>query len=125
MRIFRLEQKFKITSMMLRVLFVSAILSCSLSVFSYAADNPIDETNNQIVFVDQMMHDIEQQKLQREAEAQAEENRRLARKKKKEEARIAKQFAGLSGKLSHMPEMPNFQGNLKTEEKTEELTSAE
>lgn len=72
-----------------------------------------DETDRQITFVDQTMHVVEQQRLRREAERQAEVNRQFALKKKQTEAQLAKQFAWLSGKLSGLPEIPSFKGKFQ------------
>ncbi len=91
---------------------------CSLIFLAKAgiSNEAVDETDRQIAFVDQTMHVVEQQRLRQEAERQAEVNQQLALKKKQAEAQLAKQFAGLSGTLSGLPEIPSFKGEFQEEQ---------
>lgn len=81
----------------------------------FAVDESLTDIDRQRAFVDQFNQDLEKQQLKKEAERQAEKKRRLALKRRRDEARISAQFAGLSNKLSGLPELPKFEGQFTTE----------
>lgn len=82
---------------------------------AFAAEESLTDIDRQRAFVDQFNQDLEKQQLKKEAERQAEEKRRRALKRRRDEARISAQFAGLSNKLSGLPELPKFEGQFTTE----------
>lgn len=72
------------------------------------------DMDRQRAFVAQFDANLEKERLRKEAERQAEEKRRAELKKRRDEARISAQFAGLSNKLSGLPELPAFKGQFTT-----------
>lgn len=86
----------------------------SLSLPAFAADESLNDIDRQRAFVDRFNQDLEKEQLKKEAERQAEEKRLLALKRRRDEARISAQFAGLSGTLSGLPELPSFEGKFET-----------
>ncbi len=87
----------------------------SFSSPAFAANESLTDIDRQRAFVDQFNQDLEKQQLTKEAERQAEDKRRRALKRRRDEARISAQFAGLSNKLSGLPELPKFEGKFTTE----------
>ena len=103
------------------LIFLSLILTFLIS--AAGADEITDEADRQMVFVDQTMNHLEQERLRQEAERQAEVNRHIAEQKRQKEAKeaeLAEQLAGLSGTLSGLPEMPSFEGRFEEKGTVEE-----
>ncbi len=99
---------------MKRLAFVAWIY-VGFSFFSvYASERIVDELDRQRFFVDQVFASMERDRLEQEALAQARIKRMEARKKKRDELRVAEQFAGLSQKLSGLPEIPKFRGTFSS-----------
>lgn len=95
--------------------FLLVLVLASSPIFARPSDDPIDETDRQRLYLDQVMRGIEQQRSQQAAENKVEIERRAALQKKRAELRLAEQFSGLSGTLSGLPEMPSFEGRFETQ----------
>ncbi len=89
----------------------------SFSALAKSGVDPADEIDQQMAFVDSAMRSIEKQRSEMDSEKKDEEIHRRALEKKRTEARLAVQLQGLSGTLSGLPEMPNFNGKFDAEEK--------
>lgn len=96
----------------------------SLSLSSFAADESLSDIDRQRAFVDRFNQDLEKQQLKKEAERQAEEKRLRALKRRRDEARISAQFAGLSNQLSGLPEIPKFEGQFTTEKPNRDFSES-
>jgi len=90
-------------------------LALSFALPAFAIDESLNDIDRQRAFVDQFNQELEKQQLKKEAERQAEEKRRAALKRRRDEARISAQFAGLSNKLSGLPELPSFEGKFSSD----------
>ena len=97
---------------LVRCLFLCVLLFPAFS-FAGPKEDPVDEINQQMAFVDQTMRDIEQKRAEIESQKKAEAVRRRILEKNRTEARLAVQLKGLSGTLSGLPEMPNFSGQFQ------------
>lgn len=80
----------------------------------FAAQDPIVQNDRERNFVEQTFKNFEKQRLELLAKKQGEEKRRQEMKKKRDEMRLSAQFAGLSGRLSGLPELPRFEGKFQT-----------
>ena len=102
-------------SLSAQFVFSLSICVCCVSFSARASDDPLKDIDRQRAFVAQFDAVVEKQQLEKEAERQAEEQRRRLLKKRRDEARISAQFAGLSNKLSGLPDLPAFKGQFMPE----------
>jgi len=90
--------------------------------FSRVSEDPADELDRQMVFVDQTMRGIESKRAEIESQKKAEAIRRRASDKRRTEARLAVQLQGLSGRLSGLPEIPSFNGEFQENASNENVS---
>ena len=107
------QVRYKI-SISVSFLLLALLLFVSPQAFARSSDDPADVVDQQRAFLDQTMQNIEHQRLEHGAEKKAEAERRLRLQKKRTERRLAEQLKGLSGTLSGLPELPNFNGKFET-----------
>ncbi len=98
---------------MISAAFIAAMISSPA--IARSADSSADLVDQQRLFLDQAMHNIERQRAQLEAEKKTKAEERLKFQKKRTERRLAVQLKGLSGTLSGLPELPNFSGKFESQ----------
>ena len=81
----------------------------------FAAEDQADIVDQQRLFLDQAMHNIDLEREQLEAEKKAKAEERLKFQKKRTERRLVEQLKGLSGTLSGLPELPSFSGKFESQ----------
>lgn len=98
------------------LLLIAALLLFTSRSHAATSQDPADEIDRQMAFVDRVFEDFERERLRLNAEKQAKLEIHLAQQRKNTEARLAQQFARLSGTLNHLPEPPHFEGKFQTQE---------